>query len=551
MLKHLSITNYAIIENVELEFNNGFTVITGETGAGKSILLGALSLILGKRADISVLNNMDKKCIVEGEFSFQKSTYINFFNQNDLDYEEPNIIRREISASGKSRAFINDTPVSLSVLKELTSKLVDIHSQHETLQIKDNKFQINVIDAFANIGDELDNYARKYAKYISNKQELSNLVNVANNAKTDLDYITFQVQEIEALSLKTNEKESIESELEIINNAEEIKSVLENAANTLINSDQNLLFELKNISNLFSKINNCSSDYNSIYERLNSLVIELEDIANEIDKENNELNFNPENLSYLNDRLSKIFSIEQKHNLSSTKEIMLLLEKLNNQLRDSHSYEEKIEELTNLVTTQKEELFKIADSLSAKRKENFINLSNEIVTNLNLLGMPDAFFEAEHQVLTELNEYGIDKIDFLFTSNKGVKAQVLSKAASGGELSRLMLTIKSIIANNKSISTIVFDEIDTGVSGDIANKMASIMKKMSNCMQVIAITHLPQVAAKGENHYKIYKENKDGKTLTSLSKLNKDGRVEELAKMLSGEKLSSAAIDNAKILLKN
>ncbi len=550
MLKHLSITNYAIIKQVELKFNAGFTVITGETGAGKSILLGALSLILGKRADTSVLNDKQKKCIVEGEFNLQEENYIHFFNENDLDYEGSTIIRREISASGKSRAFINDTPVSLAVLKELTSQLVDIHSQHQTLQIKDSKFQINVIDAFANLGTMYKAYAKTYAEYLNNRNRLNELINVANNAKTDTDYITFQVKEIEALDLKPNEKENIESELEIINNAEEIKSVLENTGNGLINSEQNLLSELRNVSSQFSKINNCSTEYNSIYERLNSLIIELEDVAKEIENANNSLSFNPENLSYLNDRIGRIFSIEQKHNLSTTEEIFQLLEKLKLQLSESNSYEEKIIELTSTVTEQKEVLLEAAKILSLKRRESLKGVSDEIVNNLNLLGMPDASFEVKHQMLDEPNEFGLDKIDFLFTSNRGFELKELSKAASGGELSRLMLTIKSILANNKNLSSIIFDEIDSGVSGDIADKMANIMKQMSSSMQVIAITHLPQVAAKGEMHYKIYKENKEGKTLTTLSTLDNSSRVEELAKMLSGKELSSAARENARTLLK-
>ena len=549
MLTQLSITNYAIIKKIELDFNNGFTVITGETGAGKSILLGALSFILGKRADTSVLNDKQKKCVVEGVFSLQEKQYTSFFDENDLDFEPLTIVRREISVKGKSRAFINDTPVSLSVLKELTSELVDLHSQHQTLQVKDAKFQTSVIDAFAGLEEELAIYTNRYSEYIKNKGNLYELISLANNAKTDIDYITFQVNEIEELDLKINEKEKIEAELELINNAEEIKSVLEYSENALISSDQNLLLKLKNITNLFSKISNCSIEYAEIYERLNSVLIEFDDVAKEIGRANNTLSFNPGNLSYLNDRLSKIYSIEQKHNLSSTDEIIELLGQLKSNLSDSNSYDDRVTELTVLVEKQKVELYSLAEKISKKRKESLRGLSDKIITTLILLGMPDASFHVDHQILSDLNEKGLDKFDFLFTSNVGVELKRMSKTASGGELSRLMLSIKEILSSNNNLSSIVFDEIDTGVSGDIADKMASIMKRMGGNMQVIAITHLPQVAAKGDIHYKIHKENKAGKTLTFITKLDKVSRIEELAKMLSGEKLSPEARDNAKSLL--
>lgn len=549
MLKHLSITNYAIIENLELQFNNGFTVITGETGAGKSILLGALSLILGQRADTSVLNNKLKKCIVEGQFDVEKEKHIEFFIENDLDYEQPNIIRREISSKGKSRAFINDTPVSLAVLKELTSQLIDIHSQHQTLQVQENKYQISVVDAYADLDKSVLSYSKKYIEYTKSINQLIELTELTKKAKSDVDYISFQANEIEELKLKPNEKEEIESELELINNAEEIKLVLESSGNALINSDQNILSELKNIANSFAKISSCSEAYNSIYERLSSSIIELEDIAGEVGISNNSLNFKPENLSYINNRLGKIFSIEQKHNISSTKEILALLQTLNSQLQDTNSYEENVKELTAKVDKQKDELYLEAKKISVKRINSFKGLNEKIKKSLIRLGMEDASFQVRHQILGELNENGIDQIDFLFTSNKGIPHKELKKVASGGELSRLMLTIKSILASKNKLSSIIFDEIDAGVSGDIADKMATIMKAMSDNMQVIAITHLPQVAAKGSYHYKIYKENVEGKTLTSLTILNNSDRVEELTKMLSGKELSVAARENAISLL--
>ena len=551
MLTHLSITNYAIIEHLELKIEGGFTVITGETGAGKSILLGALSLILGQRSDTSVLNIKDKKCIIEGEFDIDQKLYIDFFEDNELDQEQPTIIRREINPKGKSRAFINDTPVSLSVLKELTSQLIDIHSQHQTLKIQENKFQINVVDAFAGISKLLFSYKEKYLSYVECKKQFKELTEVAKKSKADVDYISFQANEINTLQLKFGEKEKIEAELEIINNAEEIKSVLENSENLLINSDQNILSELKNVTTLFERIKSCSSNYNLLYKRLQSLTIELEDITSEIENSNTDLNFNSENAAYLNERLSSIFSIEQKHNISSTKEILELLETLNSQLLETNSYEDRLKLLAKELEEQKTELFLLANKISKKRINNFKGLSAKIMNRVSQLGMEDASFQIKHKTLEEFTDTGIDEIKFLFSSNKGVAPLELNKAASGGELSRLMLTIKSILADNINLSSIIFDEIDTGVSGDIADKMAIIMKEMSSNMQVISITHLPQVAARGDNHFKIYKENLKDKTLTSVISLNKAERIEELAKMLSGEKMSVAAKENAKNLLEN
>lgn len=548
MLKHLSITNYAIIEQLDIHLEKGFTAITGETGAGKSILLGALSLILGQRADKSVLKDKEKKCIVEGEFEIELDRFNHFFESNELDFEQPNIIRREINSKGKSRAFINDTPVTLAVLKELTSQLIDIHSQDETLNIQSNKFQLSVIDAFANNTKEVLSYSAKFTSYIKSKKELSSLVELASKAKLDVDYISFQAQEIADLQIKPNEKEKIESELALINNAEEIKSVLDYADQALRTSDQNLVLELKNITNLFSKISKCSEAYNIIYERLNSFVIDLEDLTNEIDTENGSVNFNPDNLTYLNSRLSSIYSVEQKHNVSTTEEIIQLLEKFKAQLSDTNSFDAKIDKLSAEIKKQEKVLFSEGHNISKYRVSVLKDLCIKIKADLSLLGMVDASFEVKHELLTVLSQSGIDSINFLFTANKGMEVVALKKAASGGELSRLMLVIKSILAKDK-LSSIVFDEIDTGVSGDIADKMANIMNRMGEDMQVISITHLPQVAAKAKYHFKIYKENEGDTTITNLVALEKQIRIEELAKMLSGEKMSSAAIDNAKSLL--
>lgn len=547
MLKHLSITNYAIIESLELELSDGFTVITGETGAGKSILLGALALILGQRADTSVLNKKEKKCVVEGTFEVEEQRYKSFFESNDLDFDTTVIIRREINASGKSRAFINDTPVSLSILKEFTIQLIDIHSQHETLLLKSSEFQIKVLDAYGNI--DVSEYKKEYVKLKAFQKELASLQTTASKAREDFDYLSFQVKEIEELGLKPNEKEEIEENLKLINNAEEIKTVLEQSSTVLSNSDQNIIQLLKEVDTDLKRIENFSPEYKLIAERFKSLFIELEDLSIDINRANDGFEFDSENLFYLNERINKIYTIEQKHNLNSTKEILNFYDKLTLKLGDVSSYDDKIEQQKKLVDKQKRLVMQIASSISEQRKKAISPMEKSTINNLEELGMPDSKFKIELTQLEEPNEKGVDAIEFLFSANKGFKPKQLGKIASGGELSRLMLIIKMFLSQNHKIATILFDEIDTGVSGDIADKMAEIMKKISLDTQVVAITHLPQVAAKGGDHFKISKERNGGITKTTVSLLEKKSRVEELAKMLSGKSISTAAIENAKVLL--
>lgn len=551
MLKHLYITNYAIIESLELNFDSGFTVITGETGAGKSILLGALSLILGKRVDTSVLNNKDKKCVVEGIFSIDKKTQINFFNNNNLDFETATILRREISSSGKSRAFINDTPVNLSILKELTEQLIDIHSQYDTLQLKENTFQIKVIDAFAKQGKALEKYKVAFSKYKKSEKELLELIEQSKNDKTDFDYISFQAKEIEELDLKENEKEQIEEELQLINNSEEIKAALTHAVEGLVDSDLSLIQSLKEVNNRFNKIKDCSEKYKLINERLTAVIIELEDLSQDINNENDDFTYDPENLNYLNNRISRMYALEQKHGLNSTKEILDLFAELNKKLQYVGSYEDEIEKQQILVEKNKAIVIDLATRISNQRVTSIKKIEQNILKNLSFLGMPDASFKIELEIIKEPNENGINDISFLFSANKGFKPQTLNKVASGGELSRLMLIIKMILAEGNEMSSIVFDEIDTGVSGDIADKMSDIMKQMSENTQVLSITHLPQIASKGDHHFRIAKSNNKGKAITNVEKLTEEDRVSELAKMLSGKSLTEEAIQNAKALLRS
>lgn len=551
MLSYLYIANYAIIEELKVDFNNGFTVITGETGAGKSILLGALSLILGKRVDTSVLNDKSKKCVIEGVFKIIEEKHASFFSLNDLDFDNETTVRREISPTGKSRAFINDTPVNLTVLKEFSELLIDIHSQHQTLQVKDVDFQLNVVDSYAELSNKVILYKKEFKKYIALKKAYENLVNQEKTAKSDVDYLTFQLNELLALSLKENEQEELEAQLEIINNSEEIKEVLQFSVEAFNNSDNNIVSTIKSIQQSFSKLSHCSEDYKNISERLNSTFIEVADIAREIELLNDNSDFDTDNAEYINLRLNSIYSLEQKHHLSNSNELILLQETLKDKLAKINSFDEEIENHLKELELKEKELRDIAKQLSAKRVKSFAKLSKEILTNLSELGMSEASFEVRHTLSDKLNEHGLDEITFLFSANKGFSPIELHKAASGGELSRLMLTIKSILSKTTDISTILFDEIDTGVSGDVADKMGSIMKQMSSSMQVIAITHLPQVAAKGNHHYKIVKKITNDKTITTLSVLTKDDRIDEIAKMLSGKELTKAARENAINLISN
>lgn len=549
MLQSLIIKNYAIIEQLQLNFNNDFTVITGETGAGKSILLGALSLILGQRADTSVLNDKEKKCVVEGTFNVSEKLVAPFFKSNDLDLDFPIIVRREISANGKSRAFINDTPVNLNTIKELSLTLIDIHSQHETLELNSSDFQIEVIDAFANTDGLLKEYKRYFSEYQKLQQSYQQLLRTENEAKSDIDYLSFQLEELKALKLQSGEQADIESQLDIINNAEQIHTTLQLSANLLLNNDDSIISRMNTITQGFSKISHCSENYQQLLERINTVLIELKDLAREVDAENDNIDVDASKLDFLTNRLNSIYALTQKHRVADADELITLENKLENQLNDINSAEEKLERLKQAIENSKKTLLNVAEKLSTKRKSSFKALEKNIVGNLKELGMGDASFKIEHHINNDFASTGIDLIEFMFSANKGMALKPLHKTASGGELSRLMLTIKAILAENSSIQTIVFDEIDTGVSGDIAYKMAAIMELMSKNIQIIAITHLPQVAAKGDTHFKIYKENSQDKTLTHMKTLTGDNRIDEIAKMLSGKELTSAAKENARHLL--
>ncbi|HLU85862.1 MAG TPA: DNA repair protein RecN [Vicingaceae bacterium] len=549
MLQTLLVKNYAIIEEISLDFNAGFSVITGETGAGKSILLGALSLILGQRADTSILNNKEKKCVVEGVFNVPKELVTDFFLAHQLDLEFPVVIRREIAANGKSRAFINDTPVNLTLLKDLTTVLLDIHSQHETLALNSAEFQINVIDAFAKSNSLLNDYKEKYVSLKQLEQRFYQLKNTENSAKADADYLQFQLNELKALQLKKGEHEVLEQQLEMINNAEQIISTLQLAAEGLQNNDESIVVKLTAIEQAFRKISHCSEDYQQLNERINSVLIELKDIFSEVESQLDSVDVDASEQEVINNRVNTINTLIQKHRLTQADELIDLEQQLEEQLDGINSSEEKLLALGKEIQEKHQVATAAAKKLSAHRLKILSAFEKNIINNLKELGMENAVFKIHHQPLKELNSFGMDEFEFMFSANKGMTPKPLNKTASGGELSRLMLTIKALLAQNSTLQTILFDEIDTGVSGDIAYKMAAIMEGMSNNIQVIAITHLPQVAAKGNTHFKIYKSNKGNKTQTFVNILDNNQRIEEIAKMLSGKELTEAAKENAKNLL--
>lgn len=550
MLCQLSIQNYALIEKIEMNFPAGLTIITGETGAGKSILLGALSLIAGNRADVTVLQDKTKKCIIEGVFNIKNYSLKDFFKFNELEYEEKSVIRREISSDGKSRAFINDTPVNLSQLRELSLQLIDIHSQHETLTLNEADYQLSVTDAFAKTTEYISKYKSDYRNYRELERTLIELKEKEKQSKMDADYWQFQFDELNEADFKTGEQEEIENELKIMNNTEEIKSVLAKCFNSLSNGEINLLSSLSEIRTLLGGISSLNPAYAELLSRINSSYIELKDIASEIESEEEKTNYDPLRAEKLSERIDLIYRLQKKHQVNSVEDLMGMRMKVEQKLKDISLLEKEINDLQQRAEQLRQKLFLLAKRISADRKKCLSKLEKEITVLLSSLAMPNALFRVEHILLETLTEHGIDKIKFQFSANKGSDLKEISKVASGGELSRLMLSIKSLIAKNTSLPSIIFDEIDAGVSGGIAEQVGKMILKMSESMQVVAITHLPQIASKGNSHVTVYKEEALGKTFTQIKYLTKEERVKEIAKMLSAGKPTDASIKNAKELLK-
>lgn len=551
MLKHLSIQNYALIDKVEVDFSEGLTIITGETGAGKSILLGALGLIAGSRADAQSLQDKTKKCIVEASFNIKEYSLKDFFDANELDHEPTTTIRREVNPEGKSRAFINDTPVTLNQLKELAEQLIDIHSQHQTLTLNGSKFQLSVVDAYAQHSDLLTEYTNNFKVYKTLDKTLNELLLREVQAKKDQDYFQFQFNELEDANLKAGEQPVMEQELEALNNAEEIKLNLSKTVFGLNGGEQNILTSLNEIKIILAAFAKFKPEINELSTRLNSSFIELKDISNELENVEQDMVHDPIRIEELTSRLDSIYRLLQKHQLKTVEELITIKDELSNKLLDFSSLEKEIEKTKKELDSVQRSLMTLAKKIAANRKKVIPKIEKEITSLLSSLSMPNAQLKIEHMETEILSSKGIDKINFLFSANKGSDFKELNKVASGGELSRLMLSIKSLIAQLTDLPTIIFDEIDTGVSGDVADKVGSIMNKMAKAMQVITITHLPQIASKGQTHLFVFKEDKNNKTYSTIKQLSADERIQEIAKMLSTGTPTVSAIKNAKELLKN
>ena len=549
MLASISINKYALINELHIDFSSGLSIITGETGAGKSILLGALGLVLGNRADSSTLKNTTRKCIVEAILSVEKYNLQDFFETEDIDYEINTIIRREILPSGKSRAFVNDTPVTLSVLTALRSKLIDIHSQHQTLQVSDQQFQFQLLDAFANNESKLASYQRGLTQYTSEKKKLEEILQAQREANLQYDYNSHLYNELLEANLVEDEQEALEEKLEKINNVEEIKQNLSEALQLTTDDTigiQNLLYSLEN---KLTKIAPYSKEYQELSERISSVKIELDDIVSELESANEQVDFNPLEATQLNDRLQLIYNLQKKHYVNSISALLLILEELSTKVSTVENAEQRLLDQETIVTEIANKLDAIALKISEARKRIIPTVSKQLEAILDNLGMSHARFQIQNNITEHYYKNGKDVLSFLFSANKGGQFGELKKVASGGELSRIMLAIKKVMSENSQLPTIIFDEIDSGVSGEISNKMAHIMSQMSQQMQVITITHLPQIAAKGNQHYKVYKEELNNTTTTSLKQLSEDERIVEIAEMLSGKNISDSALTHARELL--
>ena len=551
MLKTLSIENYALIDKSVINLQDGFSVITGETGAGKSILLGALNLILGQRADTKYIKLPDEKCVVEGVFDLSSYHLQPFFDENELDYDNECIIRREIASNGKSRSFVNDTPAAVSVLKELGEKLIDIHSQHENLLLNDDQFQLNIVDIVAGNKKELHHYRELYEYFIADRKRLKQLIEETNKKNADKDFLDFQLNQFSEANLSETEQEELESESAMLTHSDEIKTALSKALWLLGESDQSVNSSLKEAISSLHSISSVFQASENLSQRLNTCFIELKDITRELDVMQNDVDVNPQRLEQINSRLDTIYSLEKKHGVSTIKELLLLQQAMEEQLQQLDLCSEEIERLSKDIEKQEAALWELARQLSGNRKNKAPEIENEIISILRNLGMPNARLSIEFAPKESLSPNGIDEVGFLFSANKDRALQPISTIASGGEISRVMLSLKSVISRSSGLPTIILDEIDSGVSGEIADRVGKIMQQMGETMQVISITHLPQIASKGAIHYKVFKTDSEKNTTSNIKQLSEDERVLEIAQMLSGINLTDAAFQNAKELLKN
>jgi DNA repair protein RecN (Recombination protein N) len=549
MLQKLSIRNYALIDSVDLELDKGLNIITGETGAGKSIMLGALSLILGQRAETKYFFNQAKKCVIEGQFKLSGPNLLHYFDELDLDFHEESILRREISIDGKSRAFINDTPVTLAVMKQVGEKLIDIHSQHATLEINDPGFQLSVVDTLSDHLPLLTEYRQKFKDYKKNLQLLINLQTSADEARSKQDYEQFLFNELENANLNADEQAVMELELEALNHAESIKRGLVNGQLLLDGEETAVIPILKEVINQIQGIEKFNPSYGNLNERLRSALIEIKDIAAETTSLEENIVFNPARIDDINTRLDTIYTLQQKHRVNSIEELLAIRAELSDNLNTLLNSDEEIERLLRKIDSLKTELEKIADKLTKNRSKAIGVAQKQVGEILVQVGMPNAQIKIEQTVVENLNKDGKDMIALLFSANAGQAPAPVGKVASGGELSRLMLAIKSVISKHTALPTLIFDEIDTGISGETALRVGDVIGELEQNMQVICITHLPQIAAKGEAHYFVYKKESSERTTTGIRRLNKEERILAIAEMLSGKNPGESALKNAEDLL--
>lgn len=551
MLKSIYISNYALITSLHIHFEGGLTVLTGETGAGKSIILGALSLILGQRADNKSIKSNEDKCVVEAHFDISGYQHLHgFFEENDLDNDGQNcLIRRELLSTGKSRAFINDTPVSLNQLRDLSNRLLDIHSQHENLLLSNAAYQLEVVDTVAGNAVELTTYQESYHLWLSVTKTLEHLKKQAAKEAAELDFIRFQCDQLQTANLIEDEQELLENELEALNHVEEIKTELNRSVGLLESEELGVLIALKDAISAFSKVHKYIPDGTAKYERMQSAYIDLKDLNSELSNFQEKLELDPDRLAQIQNRLSDIYALQQKFKVKTVAELIALRDDYMAQLTHIESFDEEIQLCQQKLDEALLQMERSAAGLTTTRKQQLALIEKFMVEQLSLLGMPHVQFKVQLTKSDAYNEHGVDVVTFLFSANKNREMQAVEQIASGGEISRLMLTIKTLIANKSDLPTIIFDEIDTGVSGEIAHRMGEIMLKMGHSMQVITITHLPQIAAKGNHHFRVFKDDSGIQTETYIEKLSDEQRIAEIAGMLSGEQRGEAAIQNAKELL--
>ena len=553
MLQSIHIQNYALIESLDIDFHPGFSVITGETGAGKSIILGAIGLLVGQRADIKAIKSGANKCVVEARFHIASYQLKSFFEEHDMEYEEGEcILRRELYASGKSRAFINDTPASLAQMKELGEKLIDVHSQHQNLLLNHEDFQLSVLDILAHDEKELEVYKETYSALKKVSKELTDIQQQAEKSRQDEDYIRYQLEQLDNANLQEGEQDALEQEAETLNHAEEIKSSIYKVDQLMASGETTLLSVSKDCMQTLQGISRVYAPAQEWMERLNSCYIELKDLSHEIARAGEEVEFNPTRLDYVNERLNLIYTLQQKHRVSTVEELMAITADYRNQLTAITSYDGRIQELKEQKEAIYNKVLEKASELTRLRTKAAKEIEEQMQAYLIPLGMPNVRFAVELTKKKEPDAKGMDGVNYLFSANKNGTMQQVASIASGGEIARVMLSLKAMIAGAVKLPTIIFDEIDTGVSGSIAEKMALIMQEMGQAdRQVISITHLPQIAARGTTHYKVYKEDTEMGTNSHIRQLNQEERIQEIANMLSGATLTEAALNNAKALLNN